>query len=426
MRMKLDTFLNGDLSLGSTRVDAVFSISPTGLEPAAAAPAAPALPRVLGLLADRSASMAGAKIEATRHALAAAIEGLDETSEFFIVSFSDDAKLDMPLARATERNKRAAIRHIARINPQGGTAMSRALAQARTVFASRPDAIRQAILLTDGENDQLDRLRLETELELCTGLFQAHCRGVGTDWSPAQLRRIADNLLGSVQMIADPAGLLRDFQETLALALSKSVAELRLRLWMPRNARLREFRQGYPTEVDLSDRLRIVGPQTIEVALGAWGDGTQDYTATFEVTACAPGQRMLVCRPCLVHAEAAGEAEATVPGAPVTVAWATDADTGRTNEQVAHYAAQAEKARAIQEGLAAIASKDDEAATRRLGRALQLAHSSGDLETTRRLRAVVDVVDEAAGTVRVRRDAARTAVMDLDVASTRTVRAKRT
>lgn len=69
--------------------------------------------------------------------------------------------------------------------------------------------------------------------------------------------------------------------------------------------------------------------------------------------------------------------------------------------------------------------RDDGTATLRLGRALQLAQQSGDEETTRRLRQVVDVVDEAAGTVRLRRGAEKAAVMDLDVGSTRTVRVKR-
>jgi hypothetical protein len=68
---------------------------------------------------------------------------------------------------------------------------------------------------------------------------------------------------------------------------------------------------------------------------------------------------------------------------------------------------------------------DDGVATLRLGRALQLAQESGDNETTRRLQQVVEVIHAAVGTVRLRRDAGKAAVMDLDVGSTRTVRAKR-
>ena len=67
---------------------------------------------------------------------------------------------------------------------------------------------------------------------------------------------------------------------------------------------------------------------------------------------------------------------------------------------------------------------DEATATLHLGRALRLAEASGDAETTRRLREVVEP-DGAGGTLRLRRGAEKVAVMDLDVASTRTVRAKR-
>ncbi len=65
------------------------------------------------------------------------------------------------------------------------------------VFAQWPGAVCQAILLTDGQNGPEDERPLQAELQSCAGLFQAHCQGVGTDWSPAELRRIAERLLGT-------------------------------------------------------------------------------------------------------------------------------------------------------------------------------------------------------------------------------------
>ena len=132
---------------------------------------------------------------------------------------------------------------------------------------------------------------------------------------------------------------------------------------------------------------------------------------------------MLVCRPSIVWRDpAAGDASA--PGGNVTVTWTADAGlTTRIDAQVAHYSGQAEKARAIQEGLEALDRNDRATATLRLGHALKLAEQSGDAETTMRLRAVVE--PDAGGTLRLRQGTAKVAVMDLDVASTRTVRAKR-
>ncbi len=164
--------------------------------------------------------------------------------------------------------------------------------------------------------------------------------------------------------------------------------------------------------------------RAVDVPLGAWGEGTQDYFATFDVTPLGLGEQMLVCRPSVVWRDPAG-AEATAPGGVVTVTWSQDAGlTTRIDAQVAHYTGQAEKARAIQEGLEALDRHDEATATLHLGRALKLAEQSGDAETTRRLREVVDG-DAGGGTLRLRRGAEKVAVMDLDVASTRTVRAKR-
>lgn len=208
--------------------------------------------------------------------------------------------------------------------------------------------------------------------------------------------------------------------------MALGVADVRLRLWMPKNARLTGFKQGYPAEIDLLASLRPVDQRAVDLPLGAWSEGTQDYSAAFTVVPLATGEQMLVCRPSIVFPDPATRADQSVPGANVTCTWTDDASlSARIDAQVAHYSGQAEKARAIQEGLEAMERRDDGTATLRLGRALQLAKQSGDEETTRRLRQVVDVVDEAAGTVRLRRGAERAAVMDLDIASTRTVRVKR-
>ncbi len=60
----------------------------------------------------------------------------------------------------------------------------------------------------------------------------------------------------------------------------------------------------------------------------------------------------------------------------------------------------------------------------RLGRAVQLAESTGNAEATSRLRKVVDIEDAATGTVRLRRDVDKLDEMALDTASTKTTRVK--
>jgi hypothetical protein len=428
MQFRLETFLNQNLPAGGTRVDVVFSLTAEG-------PAAPAS-RVIGLVADKSGSMAGDKIVAMKHALRVAIDEMDAQTEFFVVAFDGTSQLIVPLSRADEAGRREAHRAVQRLEAGGSTTMSSALAKARQIFVQRPGAVCQAILLTDGQNAPEDHASLEREIAAGAGLYQAHCRGVGTDWSVAELRLVAERLLGTVQMVATPDALAADFRSTLQAAMALGVADVRLRLWMPKNAKLTSFKQGFPSEVDLTGSLRPVDQRAVDFPLGAWREGTQDYAASFTVVPLGTGEQMLVCRPSIVTPGILTPSFVTpggtrtqdnvMAGTPVTVTWTDDATlSARIDAQVAHYSGQAEKARAIQDGLEAMARQDDGTATLRLGRALQLAAQAGDEETTRRLRQVVDVVDEAAGTVRLRRGADKAAVMDLDVASTRTVRAKR-
>ena len=86
----------------------------------------------------------------------------------------------------------------------GGTAISTWLELAGTLFASVPEVTqRHAILLTDGENRE-DPTKLDAAIRKATGVFQCDCRGAGTDWQVEEIRRIAQALLGTVDIIPEP------------------------------------------------------------------------------------------------------------------------------------------------------------------------------------------------------------------------------
>jgi hypothetical protein len=91
---------------------------------------------------------------------------------------------------------------------------------------------------------------------------------------------------------------------------------------------------------------------------------------------------------------------------------------------VAHYTGQAELAQAIQDGLEARKNGDEELATAKLGRAVALADGSGNEDTAKLLAKVVDVVDAATGTVRLKRKVDQADEMALDTRSTKTVRTR--
>ena len=63
-------------------------------------------------------------------------------------------------------------------------------------------------------------------------------------------------------------------------------------------------------------------------------------------------------------------------------------------------------------------------ATTRLGRAVALAEQSGNEDTARLLAKVVEVLDAATGTVRLRKNVTDADEMTLDTRSARTVRTR--
>ena len=103
--------------------------------------------------------------------------------------------------------------------------------------------------------------------------------------------------------------------------------------------------------------------------------------------------------------------------------WTDDlAASTRISPQVAHYTGQAELAESIQEGIEAHRAGDLDQATAKLGRAVRLAHESGNEDTFRLLQKVVDVVDPVEGTVRFRKNVSEADEMTLETRSTKTVR----
>ena len=194
-----------------------------------------------------------------------------------------------------------------------------------------------------------------------------------------------------------------------------------MRVWTPQSAQTKFVRQVAPTVDDLTGRRTQSGPQAGDYPTGAWAGGeSRDYHVCVEVTAAAIGQEMLAARVSLmVGDQAQGQGL-------VRALWTDDeALSTRINSNVAHYTGQAELAQAIQDGLEARKSGDEELATARLGRAVALAQESGNDDTAKLLAKVVDVVDAASGTVRLKKKVDDADEMALDTRSTKTVRTKK-
>ncbi|HWW52462.1 MAG TPA: VWA domain-containing protein, partial [Acidimicrobiales bacterium] len=364
-----------------------------------------------------------AKIRAALEATAKAIDCLRDGVWFAVIQGTGDAAMAYPgsqtLMQATPDSKRAAKAAVAQLQAAGGTAIGSWLSLARALFETRPTAIHHAILLTDGKDESESPAVFGEALRACEGRFQCDCRGVGTKWEVDELRAIATTLLGTVDIIADPAGMEADFQAMIDSAMGKAVSEVALRVWAPQGASVKFVKQVSPTIEDLTAKATPVNALTADYPTGAWGEESRDYHLCIEVKPAAVGAEMLAGRVSLmVDGQAASQA--LVKGI-----WTDDAALStKINNAVAHYTGQAELAQVIQEGLEARKAGDEGTATSKLGRAVQLAAESGNDGTTRLLAKVVEVDDAQTGKVRLKHSVEEADEMALDTRSTKTTRVK--
>jgi hypothetical protein len=329
------------------------------------------------------------------------------------------------MAIADSASRAAAKRAASGLRANGGTAIGQWLRLAGQIFQTRPAALRHAILLTDGKNQHETPQELDAAIAACEGVFNCDCRGIGADWVVSELRRVSTALLGTVELIREPEQLAGDFAAMAQNAMGKQVADVALRVWTPQSAQVQLVKQVAPEMADLSDRRNVTGPQAGDYPTGAWAPGeSRDYHVSVAVNAAGLGQEMLAARISLVQTSGSGT-EVLGQGL-VRAVWTDDeALSTKINSRVAHYTGQAELADAIQEGLEARNAGDEETATRKLGRAVAIAQQSGNDQTAKLLAKVVDVVDAATGTVKLKKSVDKMDEMELDTRSTKTVRVKK-
>lgn len=432
-RFTVDVDHNPYLPTGGRDVSAVVTVTADAPDAGAAA-APPAAPggRAEIIMIDCSGSMDSprSKMIEARAATQAAIDVLDDGVHFAVIQGTSLARhvypADGTMAVAGPRTREEAKRAVAGLRANGGTAMGVWLRLARQVFATSPATLRHAILLTDGKNQHETPEQLAEAIALCEGYFTADCRGIGTDWEVSEVRRISTGLLGTVDIVPDPAGLAADFEAMTRGAMSKHLPDVMLRVWTPQRATVKFVKQVAPAIEDLTGRRTESGPRSGDYPTGAWAPGeSRDYHVGVEVPPAGLGQEMLAARISLVATGPQGTAEVLGQGL-VRATWTDDEVLStRISAGVAHYTGQAELATAIADGLAARQRGDDDEATARLGKAVQLAHEAGHEDTARLLSKVVDVVDEATGTVRLKKKVDAADEMALDTRSVKTVRVKK-
>jgi Ca-activated chloride channel family protein len=142
---------------------------------------APARPRDVVLVLDRSGSMSGWKMVAARRAAARIVDTLTAADRFAVLTFDDrvDRPAGLPdgLAVANDRNRYRAVEHLARVDARGGTEILRPLHEALALLRNTNGRDAVVVLVTDGQVGNEDQIMRE----LNAGLRGVRVHTVGID-----------------------------------------------------------------------------------------------------------------------------------------------------------------------------------------------------------------------------------------------------
>lgn len=154
------------------------------------------IPKDVVFVLDTSGSMAGAKLEQAKKALAFCIENLNDGDRFEVMRFSTEVEpLFDGLREASTGNRSRAREFVQALKPIGGTAIDDALKKAvalRPESGTRPYVM---IFLTDGRptvgNVNGEQI-VENATRAKTSLTRIFCFGIGTDVNTHLLDKIAE------------------------------------------------------------------------------------------------------------------------------------------------------------------------------------------------------------------------------------------
>lgn len=304
-RFSVEVYQNEFLAEGARDVHAIVTVTSTGGATATRTSVAPGGAAVV-IMVDCSGSMEypPEKMRGAREATAAAVDTLRDGTAFAVIAGTHVAKEVFPrrgrLAIADATTRAQAKEALRGLSSGGGTAIGTWLRLADGLLRGSTAAIRHGILLTDGRNEHEDPAVLRATLDACAGRFTCDARGVGTDWEVKEVTGIASALLGTADIVADPARLTEDFTHMMEKVMGKEVADVSLRLWTPVGAEVLYVKQVAPAVQDLTGRRTEATPRAGDYPTGSWGDESREYHVCVRVPGASVGQEMLAARAALL------------------------------------------------------------------------------------------------------------------------------
>lgn len=211
-------------------------------------------PLNLCLILDHSGSMKGRPLETVKQAAHRIVDSLSPDDRLSIVVFDHKAKILVP--NQSIENPAGIKVEINKLQPSGGTAIDEGMRLAIEELAKgRKDAVSQAFLLTDGENEHGDNDRCLKFAKLAADYsITLNTLGFGDNWNQDVLERIADAGGGTLSYIARPELAVSEFSRLFTRIQSVGVTNAYLLLTLAPQMRLAELKpiaQVVPDTIEL-------------------------------------------------------------------------------------------------------------------------------------------------------------------------------
>ncbi len=219
------------------------------------------VPLNLCLILDHSGSMNGRPLETVKQAASRLVEKLSQGDRLSVVVFDHRAKV--LVSNQVIDNPANIKRQIAQLKADGGTAIDEGLKLGIEEMAKgKREAISQAFLLTDGENEHGDNNRCLKLAELAASYnLTVNTLGFGDRWNQDILERIADAGGGTLSHVAKPEQVIEEFGKLFNRIQSVGLTNSYLLLELMPGVRLAELKP-----------IAQVAPDTIELPVQKEGD----------------------------------------------------------------------------------------------------------------------------------------------------------
>ncbi|MEG4345746.1 VWA domain-containing protein [Microcoleus sp. A003_D6] len=246
---------NLDAAAPSTQRQLAISVSAT------ASSIDSSVPLNLCLILDHSGSMGGRPLETVKQAAGRLLDRLKPGDRFCAVAFDHKAKVLVP--NQIVEDPANIKRQIEKLRPAGGTAIDEGIKLGiEELGKGKKEAISQAFLLTDGENEHGDDSRCLKLAKLAAEYnMTLNSLGFGDNWNQDILEKIADAGGGALAHIQRPEDAVDEFGKLFTRVQGVGLTNAYLLFSLMPKVRLAELKP-----------IAQVAPDTIELPVQQEGD----------------------------------------------------------------------------------------------------------------------------------------------------------